>query len=332
MTTTESQPVTEPRPIGGEDDWSRRENLAEALIPLVGRLFRQHGVITAIYGRSLVNKSARKILKLHRFARHIDGTVLPIAQTLAIVEALDRLPLSPATIDIGELHRLHQDATGHVLGGLPPRTARLDPRHRRPAGHDRRRPLRLRPHRPAPGQADDREPRRPQRATATRHRGPHRRPRRPRQTSQPATPRHRARRLRRQHHRRPRQQHHHRQRHRHRRHQRRRPGHDRLHRLRHPARPAGRQHRPLARRRRPRPAPRLPRHRQSPADRARQGRPQEHRLRRQPELAHRARTESSPPHPAPPTPSPRSSKRSTTSSGWYTATSRPCTPSPTTRT
>ena len=34
--------------------------------------------------------------------------VLPIAQTLAIVEALDRLPLSPATIGIAELHRLHQ--------------------------------------------------------------------------------------------------------------------------------------------------------------------------------------------------------------------------------
>jgi glyceraldehyde 3-phosphate dehydrogenase len=109
MTTTESQPVTEPRPFVGEDDWSLREALAEALIPLVGRLFREHGVITAIYGRSLVNKSARKILKLHRFARHIDGTVLPIAQTLAIVESLDRLPLSPATIDIGELHRLHQE-------------------------------------------------------------------------------------------------------------------------------------------------------------------------------------------------------------------------------
>ena len=67
-------------------------------------------MVIAIYGRSLVNKSTRKILKLHRFARHIDGQVLPIAQTLAIVEALDRLPLSPATIDIAELHRLHQGA------------------------------------------------------------------------------------------------------------------------------------------------------------------------------------------------------------------------------
>src|SRR6478609_9855848 len=107
MTATVSQPVTEPRPAG-EGDWSRREAAAEALVPLVGRLFREHGVITAIYGRSLVNKSTRKILKLHRFARHVDGQVLPIDQTLAIVEALARLPLSPATIDIAELHRLHQ--------------------------------------------------------------------------------------------------------------------------------------------------------------------------------------------------------------------------------
>ena len=49
------------------------ETLAEALIPLVGRLFREHEVTTAIYGRSLVNKSTREILKLHRFARHVDG-------------------------------------------------------------------------------------------------------------------------------------------------------------------------------------------------------------------------------------------------------------------
>ena len=108
MTTTVSQPITGARSIRGDGDWSGREALAEALIPLVGRLFREHGVITAIYGRSLVNKSTRKILKLHRFARHVDGQVLPIDQTLAIVEALDRLPLSPATIDIAELHRLHQ--------------------------------------------------------------------------------------------------------------------------------------------------------------------------------------------------------------------------------
>ena len=106
MTTTVPHPSPSPAPAG-EDDWSGREALAEALVPLVGRLFREHGVVTAIYGRSLVNKSTRKILKLHRFARHIDGQVLPIAQTLAIVEALDRLPLSPATIDIAELHRLH---------------------------------------------------------------------------------------------------------------------------------------------------------------------------------------------------------------------------------
>ncbi len=106
----------------GAEFWSGREALAEALIPLVGRLFREHGVIIAIYGRSLVNKSTRRILKLHRFARHVDGQILPIAQTLAIVEAPDRLPRSPATIDIAELHRLHQATPGpHARAGqIPP--------------------------------------------------------------------------------------------------------------------------------------------------------------------------------------------------------------------
>lgn len=100
-------------------------------------------MIIAIYGRSLVNKSTRKIVKLHRFARHVDVQVLPIAQTLPIVGALDRLPLSPATVDIAELHRHHQATPATSWEDLP-RPARQHPRHRRPAGHDRRRPLRLR--------------------------------------------------------------------------------------------------------------------------------------------------------------------------------------------
>ena len=236
--------------------------MAEVLIPLVGRLFREHGVITAIYGRSLVNKSTKKILKLHRVARHVDGQSLPINQTLAIAETLARLRLSPATIDIAELNRLRQSTfatpwedslrdqlasiidpgeqpttTDVVLYGFG-RIGRLLARlmienHGAPNG------LRLRAIVVRQGAADDLVKRASLLRRDTVHGafdGSI--------TVDPDT------------------KHHHCHRHPHPRHQRQRSFHRRLHGLRHPARPAGRQHGPLARRRRTCAAAGLPRHRQ----------------------------------------------------------------------
>ena len=44
-------------------DWTRREENAEAMVPMVGRLFREHGVIVKIFGIYLVNKDPVEILK-----------------------------------------------------------------------------------------------------------------------------------------------------------------------------------------------------------------------------------------------------------------------------
>ncbi|HIC35893.1 MAG TPA: glyceraldehyde-3-phosphate dehydrogenase, partial [Gammaproteobacteria bacterium] len=51
-------------------DWKEREALAEAMIPLIGQLYRNNNVVTSIYGRGLINRSVIAILKAHRFARH----------------------------------------------------------------------------------------------------------------------------------------------------------------------------------------------------------------------------------------------------------------------
>lgn len=84
--------------------WIEREAQAEAMIPLIGRLYRENNVVTGIYGRKLVNQSATDILKAHRFARQVDETELPISETLPLVEALTRLDLGAATIDIARLN------------------------------------------------------------------------------------------------------------------------------------------------------------------------------------------------------------------------------------
>ena len=84
-------------------DWKSREEIAESMVPLVGRLYRNHGVITTVYGRSLVHGSTIDILKAHRFARQILDTELWVRDTAPLLEAMTRLDLAPARIDIGKL-------------------------------------------------------------------------------------------------------------------------------------------------------------------------------------------------------------------------------------
>ncbi|MEO6530431.1 MAG: glyceraldehyde-3-phosphate dehydrogenase [Specibacter sp.] len=86
------------------DTWIQRETMAEALIPLIGRLYRENNVITSVHGRSLINKSPYDILKAHRFARHIDDVELPLAETLPLIQALDTLELGSASLDVARLN------------------------------------------------------------------------------------------------------------------------------------------------------------------------------------------------------------------------------------
>ncbi|WP_022872547.1 glyceraldehyde-3-phosphate dehydrogenase [Nesterenkonia alba] len=94
------------------DSWIQREAQAEAMIPLIGRLYRENNVVTGIYGRQLVNQSAIDILKAHRFARQIDEVELPVSETLPLVEALTRLDLGAASIDLARLNNAFK-ASGH---------------------------------------------------------------------------------------------------------------------------------------------------------------------------------------------------------------------------
>ncbi len=85
------------------DDWRKREEIAESMIPIIGGLYRDHGVVTTLYGRSLINKSTIDILKAHRFTRKILSEELSIPSTRSVLEAICKLELAPARIDIGKL-------------------------------------------------------------------------------------------------------------------------------------------------------------------------------------------------------------------------------------
>jgi glyceraldehyde 3-phosphate dehydrogenase len=84
-------------------DWKRREALAEAMIPVIGTLYRERDVTILVHSRSLVNKSAISILKTHRYVRQIETRELDIEETWPILEILSGLDLGPSRIDVGKL-------------------------------------------------------------------------------------------------------------------------------------------------------------------------------------------------------------------------------------
>ncbi|MCL6269813.1 glyceraldehyde-3-phosphate dehydrogenase [Sansalvadorimonas sp. 2012CJ34-2] len=73
------------------------------MIPLVGRLYREHHVVTSVYGRPLINRSVIDIIKAHRFVRQVEGTELRVRDSLRVLETLDSLHLGECRIDIGKL-------------------------------------------------------------------------------------------------------------------------------------------------------------------------------------------------------------------------------------
>ena len=85
------------------DTWMGREALAEAMIPVIGRLYRENNVVTSIHGRSLINKSTMNILKAHRFARRMSNDRALARRDRTAAERTSQLELGAAAIDLARL-------------------------------------------------------------------------------------------------------------------------------------------------------------------------------------------------------------------------------------
>ena len=102
--------------VAAREAWVKREALAEEMIPLIGRLYRENGVVASVYGRSLINQSVVSLLKIHRFARQIDDAELPLEETLTLLKVMSQLKLGAASIDLARLSlRYKQSGGGQYL-------------------------------------------------------------------------------------------------------------------------------------------------------------------------------------------------------------------------
>jgi len=84
------------------DRWREDEAAAEAMIPILGRLYRDHDVILYIYGRKL-QRTPIEIIKTHRYARNFTERELRVQDTVPVLETLAEMPLDSAKINLGKL-------------------------------------------------------------------------------------------------------------------------------------------------------------------------------------------------------------------------------------
>ncbi|WP_394152135.1 glyceraldehyde-3-phosphate dehydrogenase [Vibrio maritimus] len=101
-----------------QNQWQLNQTLAESIMPLLGRLYREKGVEVLLFGKTLVNATTIDIIKTHRLSRHHSTTTVNITQTAPIIEKLIELELSPCCIDVGQLASQYwaTNETHHNIG------------------------------------------------------------------------------------------------------------------------------------------------------------------------------------------------------------------------
>jgi len=84
-------------------NWQESQDLAESMLPLLGKLYRNKGVEVLIYGRPLQNATAIDLQKAHRVVKRHEGRVLRFTESFPLLQVISELPIRNAQIDIGRL-------------------------------------------------------------------------------------------------------------------------------------------------------------------------------------------------------------------------------------
>ena len=110
-------------------DWNSRLDCAEAMLPIIGQLYRKNGVVTKVFGRLLVNRSPIDIIKVHKFAHRVTGEELSVADTAVIIEGLATLsPPGRLRLDVGKLAvRYRASGSDDVVAFLRQELATIEP-------------------------------------------------------------------------------------------------------------------------------------------------------------------------------------------------------------
>lgn len=81
----------------------REQDSAEQMIPLVGSLYRDRGVIITVFGRKLMNGSTIDILKAHKLSDQVVGESTTVDDTTPVLSTIHEMKPGSSRIDIGKL-------------------------------------------------------------------------------------------------------------------------------------------------------------------------------------------------------------------------------------
>lgn len=85
------------------ENYIEEQGLAEQMIPAVGSLYRNRGVIVTVFGRKLMNGSTIDIVKAHQQALQVVGERVSVVDTSAVLKAIEEISPGSSRIDIGKL-------------------------------------------------------------------------------------------------------------------------------------------------------------------------------------------------------------------------------------
>ncbi|GAB2992408.1 glyceraldehyde-3-phosphate dehydrogenase [Psychrosphaera aestuarii] len=86
-----------------QQSWLERQDYADRMQPIIGSLYRNHGIEICIYGRPLVSASAIDIIKAHKTVTKYEGQKLRLRESFEFLEIISKMDLKPAKIDLGKL-------------------------------------------------------------------------------------------------------------------------------------------------------------------------------------------------------------------------------------
>ena len=90
------------------DEHNEQRALAEAMVPMLGKLYRSNTVVCSVFGNELMNVTVIGLLKIHRAVRHVVPHLpagISIHETMPFLTALVELgtELGPCHVDLGKL-------------------------------------------------------------------------------------------------------------------------------------------------------------------------------------------------------------------------------------
>ena len=83
--------------------WKLQEAMAEAIVPLAGKLYREQALVICVFGTSLVQKTPIQIISIANAAGRYVGQDLSLSEMVSLLKRMRAMSLGRARIDVGKL-------------------------------------------------------------------------------------------------------------------------------------------------------------------------------------------------------------------------------------